>query len=242
MRIACCVSILACAGVVVDDGARSPRATPRSCRRRRRRGPSSTPCTACRFTDPLSLARERRDAEVEAWTKHQHEATAGLARPRTRRRVAGLHDELVAYFDRDITQPPFFKKGREFFFRTRKGEAQAKVYTQTRRRARCCIFDPIALDPTGKTSVGAFVLNRDASRAAVATYSKGSEITDFRVIDTRTGEQIGAVMPGIESFSWARDERYAFVSPRTKESIDRAGAAALLSAPARRRSARTTNC
>src|SRR6266545_4775376 len=72
-------------------------------------------------------------------------------------------------------------------------------------------FDPIALDPSGKTSVGAFVLNRDASRAAVATYSRGSEITDYRVIDTRTGAQIGPLLPGIEGFHWARDERYAFV-------------------------------
>ena len=72
-----------------------------------------------------------------------------------------------------------------------------------------------------RTSVGAFVLNRDASRAAVATYSRGSEITDYRVIDTRTGAQIGAVLPGIAAFHWARDERYAFVTPRTKESIER---------------------
>ncbi|HEV8255566.1 MAG TPA: prolyl oligopeptidase family serine peptidase, partial [Casimicrobiaceae bacterium] len=72
-----------------------------------------------------------------------------------------------------------------------------------------------------KTSIGAFVLNRDASRAAVATYSRGSEITDYRVIDTRTGEESGPLLPGIAAFHWARDERYAFVTPRTKESIER---------------------
>src|SRR5213078_4794844 len=113
--------------------------------------------------------------------------------------VSGLHDELAAYFDRDITQPPFFKRGREFFYRTRKGEEQAKVYTRL-AGSELLLFDPIALDPSGKTSVGAFVLNRDASRAAVATYSRGSEITDYRVIDTRTGAQIGAVLPGIAAF------------------------------------------
>ena len=55
----------------------------------------------------------------------------------------------------------------------------------------------------------------------MATYSRGSEITDYRIIDTLTGEQIGALLPGIASFHWARDERYAYVSPRTKESIER---------------------
>ena len=74
-----------------------------------------------------------------------------------------------AIIDRDITRPPFFKRGREFFFRTRKGEAQAKVYSRIGSQ-EILLFDPTALDPTGKTSVGTFVLNRDASRAAVATY------------------------------------------------------------------------
>ena len=172
-----------------------------------------------RLTDPYRWLENGKEAEVEAWTRAQHQATLAWldanAPP-----VAGLHDELVAYFDRDITQPPFFKKGREFFYRTRRGEAQPKVYTRLDGK-EILLFDPIALDPSGKTSVGAFVPSRDGSRAAVATYSRGSEITDYRVIDTRTGEQIGPLMPGIGEFHWARDERYAYVSPRTRESIDR---------------------
>jgi prolyl oligopeptidase len=172
-----------------------------------------------KLTDPYRWLEDGRDAEVQAWTQRQHEATLAWldanAPP-----VAGLHDELTAYFDRDITQPPFFKKGREFFLRTRKGEAQAKVYTRLGGR-ELLLLDPLALDASGKTSVGAVVLNRDASRAAVATYSRGSEITDYRIIDTFTGEQIGPLLPGVGSLQWARDERYAFVTPRTRESIDR---------------------
>jgi prolyl oligopeptidase len=172
-----------------------------------------------KLTDPYRWLENGRDPEVEAWTRRQHETTVAWLDANAPA-VAGLHDELVAYIDRDVTQPPFFKKGREFFYRTRKGEAQAKVYTRIDGREQL-IFDPLALDPSGKTSVGAFVLNRDASKAAVATYSRGSEITDFRVIDTRTGEQIGPLLPGIRSFAWPHDERYAFISPRTKESIER---------------------
>jgi prolyl oligopeptidase len=172
-----------------------------------------------KLSDDYRWLEDGRSPEVQAWTQRQHEATLswldGNARP-----VAGLHDELVAYFDRDITQPPFFKAGREFFFRTRKGEEQAKVYTRLAGR-ELLLFDPLALDPSGKTSVGAVVLNRAASRAAVATYSRGSEITDYRVIDTFTGAQIGPLLPGIASFQWARDERCAFVTPRTKQSIER---------------------
>ena len=172
-----------------------------------------------KLTDAYRWLEDAGNPEVQAWTKREHQATLSWldanAPP-----VAGLHDELSAYFDRDITAPPFFKKGREFFERTRKGEAQAKLYTRLDGR-ELLLFDPLSLDPTGKTSMGAVVLNRDGSRAAVATYSRGSEITDYRVIDTFTGAQVGALLPGIASFQWARDERYAFVTPRTRESIAR---------------------
>ena len=172
-----------------------------------------------KLTDPYRWLEDGRDAEVQAWTRRQHEATLAWldanAPP-----VSGLRDELTAYFDRDITQPPFFKKGREFFLRTRKGEAQAKVYTRLDGR-ELLLFDPLAHDASGKTSVGSVILNRDGSRAAVATFSRGSEITDFRIIDTLTGKQLGPLLPGVESFQWARDERYAYVKPRTKESIER---------------------
>jgi prolyl oligopeptidase len=189
-------------------------------------GPPATPqrpvvetIHGVKLTDRYRWLEDGKNAEVQAWTRSQHEATLTWLETNAPP-VGGLHEELTAYFDRDITQPPFFKRGREFFYRTRKGEEQAKVYTRLDGR-ELLLFDPIALDPSGKTSVGAFVLNRDASRAAAATYSRGSEITDYRIIDTRTGKQIGPVLPGIDSFHWARDERYAFVSPRTKESIER---------------------
>ena len=80
------------------------------------------------------------------------------------------------------------------------------------------LFDPIALDPTGKTKLGSIVPNRDASKLAVGIYAKGSEIQDFRIIDSRTGAVIGAPLAGLDWFGWARDERYAFLSPRTAES------------------------
>jgi prolyl oligopeptidase len=62
------------------------------------------------------------------------------------------------------------------------------------------------------------VPNRDGTKLAVATFARGSEITDFRIVDARTGAQIGPPVTGVRSFSWARDERYAYISPRTAES------------------------
>lgn len=168
------------------------------------------------LTDRYRWLENGKDAEVERWTRTQHDATLAWL-DRHAPPVAGLRDELERLLDRDVTRPPFFRKGREFFLRTKKGEQQAKLYTRLGIEERL-LFDPTALDPSGKTALGSIVPSRDGSKAAVATYARGSEISDYRIIDTLTGKQIGPLISGVRSFGWARDERFAYLSPRTAES------------------------
>ena len=115
-----------------------------------------------------------------------------------------MKDELTRYFDRDRTDAPFFKHGREFFKRIGKGEPQAKLYTRIDGR-EMLLFDPMALDPSGKTRLGTIVPNPDASKLAVGIYAKGSEIQDIRITDSRTGAAIGPLIVGAGNFHWARD-------------------------------------
>jgi prolyl oligopeptidase len=131
--------------------------------------------------------------------------------------VPGMREELSRFYDRDRTERPFFKHGREFFQRAARGEPQAKLYTRIDGRERLLV-DPMAIDPSGKTKIGDVVPNRDATRAAVGIYARGSEIQDFRIIDTTSGAQIGPTITGLRWFRWARDEAYAFLAPRTPES------------------------
>jgi len=168
------------------------------------------------LTDAYRWLENGQDPAVQAWTRAQHAATVAYL-DRSAPPVPGMKDELARYFDRDRTDAPFFKNGREFFQRTRKGEPQAKLYTRLDGRD-VLLFDPVALDPTGKTKLGSIVPNRDASKLAVGIYARGSEIQDFRILDSRTGAAVGAPIAGLRWFGWARDERYAFLSPRTPES------------------------
>jgi prolyl oligopeptidase len=168
------------------------------------------------LTDRYRWLEDGKDVAVVGWTRAQHAATVAYL-DRSAPSVPGLKDELTRYFDRDKTDAPFFKHGREFFQRTKKGEPQAKLYTRLDGK-EVLLFDPIALDPTGKTKFGAIVPNRDASRLAVGIYARGSEIQDIHITDSRTGAPIGPVLTGIDSFAWARDESYAFIVPRTAES------------------------
>jgi prolyl oligopeptidase len=168
------------------------------------------------LTDAYRWLENGRDADVEKWTRAQHAATLAWLQANAPP-VPGLRAELEQLIDRDVTRAPFFRKGREFFLRTRKGEQQAKLYTRLAGEERL-LFDPTMLDPSGKTALGSIVLSRDGSKAAVAAYAKGSEYTDYRIIDTLTGKQLGPTITGVRGFSWARDERYAYISPRTAES------------------------
>ena len=168
------------------------------------------------LTDRYRWLENGKDPVVESWTRAQHAATVAYL-DRNAPPVAGMRDELARYFDRDKTDAPFFKNGREFFQRTKKGDPQARLYTRLDGN-EVLLFDPIAFDPTGKTKLGGIVANRDASKLAVGIYARGSEIQDFRIIDSRTGAAIGVPVTGLRWFGWARDERFAFLSPRTPES------------------------
>jgi prolyl oligopeptidase len=168
------------------------------------------------LTDRYRWLEDGRNAEVQSWTRAQHSATLDYL-DRAAPPVPGMKDELTRYFDRDRTDAPFFKHGREFFKRTGKGEPQAKLYTRIDGN-EVLLFDPMALDPSGKTRLGSIVPNRDASKLAVGIYAKGSEIQDIRITDSRTGAAIGPLIAGAGNFHWARDERYAYFTPRTAES------------------------
>ena len=123
------------------------------------------------LTDRYRWLENGKAPEVAAWTRAQHAATVQFL-DRNAPPVPGMKDELTRYFDRDKTDPPMFKNSREFFQRTRRGEPQAKLYTRIDGREKL-LFDPVALDPSGKTKIGAVVPNRDATRLAVGVYAQG---------------------------------------------------------------------
>jgi prolyl oligopeptidase len=211
-RVGCAaVALAAIAGAGAADLAFFPPATPAV--------PVVETLHGVTLTDRYRWLENGKSADVEAWTQQQH-AAARAWLDRNAPPVPGLKEELTRLIDRDVTQPPFFKKGHEFFLQTLQGESQPKLYTRIGGRD-VLLFDPTKLDPSGNTTLGSIVPNREGTKAAVATYAKGSEISDFRVIDTTTGAQIGPLLPGVRSFSWARDEQFAYVSPRTAESIAR---------------------
>ncbi|MEY5131645.1 MAG: hypothetical protein RL734_1712 [Bacteroidota bacterium] len=170
------------------------------------------------LTDPYRHLEDKENPEVVSWTKQQHDATIEYLK-KTAPDLPGLNDEIRTLFDRDVTSPPRIKKGKVFFSRRKKGELQFKFYALINGKEQL-LFDPVALDPSGKTAISGVVINKDASKLAIATQTKGAEITDYRIIDAKTGAQIGETLPGVSNFTWKQDESKVFITPRTKELIE----------------------
>lgn len=171
------------------------------------------------ITDNYRWLEDKANPDVVVWTKAQHNATLEYLN-KTTQPVPGIEDELRAYLDRDIIGAPFLRGNREFFTARKKGEAQSKLYTRLDGK-EILIFDPLVIDPSGKTAITSMEFTDDAERVAIGYQMAGAEINTMRVIDTRTGKQIGEEMPGLWSFNWTKDEQHAYIIPRTREMIDK---------------------
>jgi prolyl oligopeptidase len=163
------------------------------------------------LTDPYRWLEDNKSEEVIKWTRAQHDAALGWLAKNTPE-VPGLRDELTRYTDRTITSPPTFRKGREFFTRKMKGEAQAKFYTRLDGK-EVLLFDPVKLDPSGKSSLSGNAYSRDASIVAVGIQVAGDELPTQYIIDSKTGAQIHAPLVQVQAVSWTKDNARRSRSP-----------------------------
>ncbi len=169
------------------------------------------------LTDPYRWLEDNKSEEVVKWTRAQHDAALGWLAKNTPE-VPGLRDELTRYTDRTITSPPSYKKGREFFTRKMKGEAQAKFYTRLDGK-EVLLFDPVKLDPSGKSSLSGTSYSRDASIIAVGIQVAGDELPTQYIIDSKTGATMHAPLVQVQNVSWTKDNGVAYIEQRTPEQI-----------------------
>ena len=171
------------------------------------------------LTDPYRWLEDNKNEEVVKWTRAQHDAALAWM-DRNVPEVPGLKDELTRYTDRTITSPPSFYKGREFFSRKVKGDAQAKLYTRIDGK-EVLLFDPMKIDPSGKSALSGRAYSRDASILAVGLQRAGDELPTQFFINSRTGEQVYAPLPQVWGVSWTKDNAVAYVQPRTQEQVSK---------------------
>ena len=170
-----------------------------------------------KITDAYRWLEDNKSEEVVKWTRAQHD-TALAWLDKNSPPVPGLKEELTRYTDRTITSPPSFYKGREFFTRKVKGEAQAKLYTRLDGK-EVLLFDPVKLDPTGKSSLSGNSYSRDASIISVGVQVAGDELPTQYLIDSKTGAQLYAPLVQVQGVSWTADNKIVYIEQRTQEQI-----------------------
>ena len=170
-----------------------------------------------RLTDPYRWLEDKTDPEVQKWTRAQHDATLNYIDTECPS-IPGLREEIQAYIDRDIESPMQLVADRQFFTRRKKGEKQSKLYTLIDGK-ELLLFDPEAIDPSGKSSLSGRSFTEDGSRVAVGMQSKGAEISTYYIIDTQTGKVLGNPVEGLRAFSWTKDEQHAYIWVRTQETV-----------------------
>ncbi len=171
------------------------------------------------ITDQYRWLEDKENEKVKSWSEAQHKYTIDYIN-KTCSEIAGLRDEIRAYIDRDYRSAPFYVGFREFFYSRKKGDKHSKLYTILDNK-EILIFDPMKFDSSGLTSQTGLAFTRDGNKFAVGLQLKGNEISDYYIIDTKTGAILGEPIKDLSNFSWTFDEQHAYITERTKEMIEK---------------------
>ena len=170
------------------------------------------------LTDPFRWLEDKEDPEVVAWTKAQHDYGLEYLK-QTQQEHPGLREAIASYIDMDF-EGPLNKIGNRVFQNVkRKGDKQSKIYTLINGK-KVLIWDPVKLDPSGKTSTSGVSYTYDGNRAAISVQKSGAEISTTYIIDTRTGKILHKPIENVFGFRWTKDQKHAYFTLRSKEDID----------------------
>ena len=168
--------------------------------------------------DDYRWLEDKDNPKVKEWSKKQHESTVDYTL-NNGKDIPGLKEELMELKDRDYRSAPFFIAEREFYWARKKGEQHNTLFTILDGEEKR-LFSPIDLDDSGNTSLAGMDYTEDGNIAAIGTQFKGDEIRTYRLMNTKTGELFGDEISGLRSFSFAKNEEYAYITVRTREMID----------------------
>lgn len=170
------------------------------------------------FTDYYRWLEDKENPETVAWTKAQHDYGIQFLK-QTQKEHPGLRDAIASYIDMDF-EGPLNKVGDRVFQTIRKkGDKQSQIYTILNGK-KTLIWDPVKLDPTGKTSTSGTAYTYDGNRAAISVQESGAEINSTYIINTKTGKTLHKPLNNISGFRWTKDQKHAYFTIRSKEDID----------------------
>jgi prolyl oligopeptidase len=166
-----------------------------------------------RVADPYRWLEDPDDPRTRAWSAAQDALTREhLDRLPGRDRLAA---RLTALVSAGSVSAPLWRAGRRFASRREPGQEHAVLYVREPDGTERVLLDPMAIDPTGLTTVDAWVPDLEGRRLAYQLSTGGDEHSVLHVLDITTGEEVEppidrcrysdiAWLPGGEEFVFVR--------------------------------------
>lgn len=171
------------------------------------------------LTDNYSWLEDKNDPRVIEWTKAQHDYGVEYLNS-TQKKYDGLRKDIANYIDLDYEGPLSRVGQRVFQTVKKKGDKQYKIYTIINGKKKL-IWDPVALDTTGKTSTSGIDYTYDGERAAISVQESGAEINTTYIIDTKSGKILHKPLVNVFGYQWTKDQQHAYFTIRSKEDVDK---------------------
>ncbi|GAA2563994.1 prolyl oligopeptidase family serine peptidase [Pseudonocardia hydrocarbonoxydans] len=166
-----------------------------------------------RVADPYRWLEDADDPRTTAWSAAQDElARTHLDGLPGRDALAGRLHELLAAGSVSV---PLWRAGRAFSVRREPGQEHAVVLVREPDGAERVLLDPMAIDPTGRTTIDGWVPDLEGARLAYQLSAGGDEYSVLHVLDVATGQEVEppidrcrysavAWLPGGEEFLFVR--------------------------------------
>jgi prolyl oligopeptidase len=136
--------------------------------------------------DPYRWLENADSQESRAWLEAEDELYRGYAdRVPGRDRFAARLTELLSAGE---VSPPSWRGDRQFYTRREPGQEHAVLYTVAPGEGERVLVDPMAVDPSGSTTLDYWKPSHDGGLLAYQLSEGGTEEAVLRVIDTATGE------------------------------------------------------
>jgi prolyl oligopeptidase len=166
-----------------------------------------------RVADPYRWLEDASSQQAKEWLDAEDELYASyLSGLPGRERLAGRLTELLRAGE---VSAPVWRGDRQFYSRREPGQEHAVLYTAAPGEAERALVDPMAVDPTGSTTLDAWQPDLEGRLLAYQLSEGGTEESALRVIDAASGELVDgpidrckysdvAWLPGGTAFYYAR--------------------------------------
>ena len=163
--------------------------------------------------DPYRWLEDPASEETSRWLQAEEELYAGyLASVPGRERLTNRMTELLGAGE---AGPPTWRGERQFYTRREPGQEHAVLYTSARGADERALIDPVAIDPSGLTTLDSWGPDTDGRLLAYQLSEGGTEESVLRVMDVATGKDVDgpidrcrysavAWLPGGDAFYYSR--------------------------------------